>query len=45
VGANAIILEELKEPGDLAKVADAVLGVPAERKGQVLAIFFRPPEE
>ncbi|NJD11496.1 MAG: hypothetical protein FIB01_14035 [Gemmatimonadetes bacterium] len=43
-GANAIILAEVKEPSDVAKVADAVLGVPAKRKIQVLAISYLPAE-
>lgn len=40
VGANAIILADFKEPSDVAKVAKAVLGVPARRKIQVLAISY-----
>jgi hypothetical protein len=39
VGANGIILDRIDEPGAGAKVAAAVFGVGAERKGKSVAIF------
>lgn len=39
VGANAIILGGITEPGAWAKVAAAVLGTATERKGKALAIW------
>lgn len=42
MGANAIILGEIKEPSAGSKIAAAVLGTGAERKGQVVAIRVRP---
>ena len=44
MGANAIILGEFKDPSTASKVADAVLGVGGERKGQVLAIRLQAVE-
>lgn len=38
LGANAIILGEFKEPSTAGKVAQALVGVGGERKGQVVAI-------
>jgi hypothetical protein len=45
VGANAIILEDIKEPSTGAKIVDAVLGVPAERRGRVLAVRYTAGEK
>lgn len=42
VGANAIILDAISEPGAGAKVAGAIFGVGSERKGKALAIFILP---
>ncbi|HEU4629431.1 MAG TPA: hypothetical protein VFS08_06775 [Gemmatimonadaceae bacterium] len=42
MGANAIILDAISEPGAGAKVAAAVLGVGAERKGKAIAIYVLP---
>lgn len=42
VGANAIILDALSEPGAGAKVAAAVFGVSAQRKGKAVAIYVFP---
>lgn len=39
LGANAIILGELEEPGTGARVAQAILGTSANRTGQAIAIF------
>jgi hypothetical protein len=39
LGANAIVMGELKDPGTGAVVASAILGTNAERKGQAIAIF------
>jgi hypothetical protein len=44
MGANAIILDAISEPSAGAKIAGAVLGVGAERKGKAIAIFVFPPE-
>ena len=38
IGANGIILQEIKEASDGAKVAAAVFGVSTNRKGKVIAI-------
>ena len=39
LGANAIILNEVKDPNTGSRIARAVLGIPANRKGQALAVF------
>lgn len=39
LGANAIILDAISEPSAGAKIAGAVLGTGAERKGKAVAIF------
>lgn len=44
VGANAIILDALSEPGAGAKVAAAVFGVSAQRKGKAVAIYIFPSQ-
>lgn len=41
LGANAIIIEEFKEPSTVEKIADAVVGVGGEKKGKVLAIRLK----
>jgi len=43
LGANAIILDAISEPGAGAKVAAAIFGVSAERKGRALAICVLGP--
>jgi hypothetical protein len=40
LGANAIILESVKEPGTGAKVARALIGTGANREGKAIAIFI-----
>lgn len=45
LGANAVILDAINEPGAGAKVAAAVLGVGAERKGKAIAIYVLPAEK
>jgi hypothetical protein len=42
VGANGVILDALSEPGHGAKVAAAIFGVSAQRKGKALAIYVFP---
>ena len=42
LGANAIILENVSEPGTGSKVAHALLGTSANRKGKALAIYVHP---
>jgi hypothetical protein len=39
IGATGVILNDIKEPGTGEKVAAAVFGISAERKGKALAIF------
>ena len=39
IGANGVILDAISEPSAGAKVAAAIFGVSAERKGKALAIF------
>jgi hypothetical protein len=41
MGANAIILGEIREPSAGSKIAGAFLGTGAERKGQVVAIRIK----
>ena len=43
LGANAVILDAVSEPGSGAKVAAAIFGVSAQRKGKALAIWVFPP--
>lgn len=44
VGANGVILDALSEPGAGAKVAAAIFGVSAQRKGKALAIWVFPAD-
>lgn len=44
VGANAIILDALSEPSSGAKVAAAIFGVSAERRGKAVAIYVFPAD-
>ncbi len=45
LGANGIILDALSEPGAGAKVAAAIFGTSAERKGRAIAVrVLRAPE-
>jgi len=39
LGANGIILESITEPTTGAKVANALIGVPANRRGKAIAIY------
>jgi hypothetical protein len=39
LGANAIILQEVEEASTGAKVAQAILGTSAKRRGEALAIY------
>jgi len=41
VGGNALVLEEVRDPGTGTRVAAEVFGLPAERKGRMVA--FRCP--
>lgn len=45
LGANAILLPAISEPGAATKIAGAVLGVGAERKGNVVAIRILGPKK
>jgi hypothetical protein len=42
LGANGVILDNVKEPGSGAKVAAAIFGVSAQRKGTSIAISVDP---
>jgi hypothetical protein len=42
LGANGVILDAVSEPGSGAKVAAAIFGVSAQRKGKALAIWIFP---
>ena len=42
LGANAVILDAVSEPGAGAKVAAAIFGVSAQRKGKAIAIYVFP---
>jgi hypothetical protein len=44
LGANAVILDALSEPSGGAKVAAAIFGVSAQRKGKALAIYVLPAQ-
>jgi hypothetical protein len=44
LGANAIILGDIKEPSSGAKVAAAIFGMDTTRKGKVVAIRLRSVE-
>ena len=44
MGANAIILDAINEPGAATKVAGAVLGTGTERKGKAIAIYVFPAD-
>jgi len=39
LGANAIVLGELEEPGTGARIAEALLGTTADRETQAIAIY------
>ena len=39
LGANAIILKNLKEPGTGERVASVVFGISSERRGEAIAIY------
>jgi hypothetical protein len=45
MGANGIILDAVSEPSAGAKIAGAIFGVGAERKGKAIAIFVLPQEK
>jgi len=44
LGANGIILDAVSEPSAGAKVASAIFGTGAERKGRAIAILILPAE-
>lgn len=43
LGANGIILDAVSEPSSGAKIAGALFGTGAERKGKAIAIYVLPP--
>jgi hypothetical protein len=45
IGANAIILDAVNEPGAATKIAGAILGTGAERKGKAVAIYVFPADK
>ena len=42
IGANGVILDAVSEPSAGAKVAAAIFGVSAQRKGKAIAIYVFP---
>lgn len=44
LGANGVLLHEIKEPSTGAKVAKAILHTEANRKGEMIAIYVTPPD-
>ena len=44
LGANAIILDAMTEPSAGAKIAGALFGVGADRKGRAIAIYILPSD-
>jgi hypothetical protein len=44
LGANAIVLKGIKDPGAGTKFVSALFGTSSNRKGEALAIFVPPPE-
>ena len=42
LGANGVILDDIKEAGSGAKVAAAIFGTGTQRKGRAIAIFVYP---
>ena len=42
IGANGVILDAVSEPSAGAKVAAAIFGVSAQRKGKAIAIYVIP---
>jgi hypothetical protein len=42
LGANAIVLQNVQEPGTGSKVFHALIGTSADRKGKAIAIFVLP---
>lgn len=44
LGANAILLPSIDEPGSGAKVAAAIFGTDTSRKGNAIAIFIHPDQ-
>jgi hypothetical protein len=44
MGANAIILDAVSEPSAGAKVASAIFGTGAERKGRAIAVLVLPAD-
>jgi len=45
LGANAIVLEAIKEPSAATKIVGEVLGTGSERKGRAVAIYVFPEDE
>lgn len=39
LGANAIILQDMRDPNNTARVLGALVGTPTNRKGQAIAIY------
>lgn len=45
LGANGVILDAISEPSAGAKVAAAIFGASAQRKGKAVAIYVFPSED
>jgi hypothetical protein len=39
VGANTLLLNEMREPSTGTRIASVVFGTPADRRGQMMALF------
>ncbi|MGH7717473.1 MAG: hypothetical protein ACREON_01335 [Gemmatimonadaceae bacterium] len=44
LGANAVVLDAMSDPGTGAKVAQAFLGTSADRRGKAIAIYVFPAD-
>lgn len=42
LGANGVLLQRVKEPGTGEKVAHHILGIGADRRGEMIAIWVEP---
>ena len=44
LGANGVLVQEVRDPSTGAKVAAALIGVGGDRKGEVIAIYVPPAD-
>ncbi len=43
VGANGLVIDTVEEPGTGERIADALLGIGAKRRGELLAVHVKSP--